>query len=249
MAYPTGAAPAHPTLADRRYCYRASAQRICRKSPIPQALYDEKGSPRTPPCEPLATAGFRPPAAEQAYEPGHRESRVVHDEHKHPKPRRERARPACQWLGSPELLISFSGVRTERESIPGGTIFDDLMKRGTWYLPRGSKHLVPGATVLFYQSGVGIRGYASVTSAEGTSEADLPVLNRYGLGHLKVRLGLTNETIFDRAVPIGPMVERLDFVSNKVHWGHSVRTSPRSISDKDFATIRDAAQEIAERSS
>lgn len=164
---------------------------------------------------------------------------MVYDEHKRVEqsaPRKRRP-PLVQWQGRPVLLISFSGVRTEQGSIPAGTIFDDLMKRATWYLPRGSKHLVQGSKVVFYQSGVGVRGYAVVASAEPTTDADLAILSRYGLQHLHVRLSLGETTIFDNAVPIRPIVDRLDFVSNKVHWGHSVRTSPRTITEKDFATI------------
>jgi hypothetical protein len=153
------------------------------------------------------------------------------------------------WARGPILLVAFSDGVNQQGTVPSTKILNDLLCHNVWYLRRGSRYLVPGdTTVIFYQSGAGIRGYAKVVSVDDVTNAARWQLEQYGLSHLNVRLGLDEVELFVKPVKISPLVDRLDFVSNKVHWGQSVRTTPRTINDRDFATIKAEAVNTRHRS-
>ncbi len=145
-----------------------------------------------------------------------------------------------EWSSGPILLLAFSkGMSQQGSSVPASTIFDNLLRQKVWYLHRRSQYLIAGkTTVLFYQSGEGVRGFAKVVSVDDITNADRDALQRYGLSHLSIRLELDDVEVFRKSVQIAPLVNRLDFVANKKYWGHSVRTTPRTINDRDFATLR-----------
>lgn len=153
---------------------------------------------------------------------------------------RKRSPVQDQWANGPIVLLSFSDGVSARGPVPASQIFSDLVAEGVWYLPRASRYLLPNeTTVLFYQSGSGIRGYALVLDIKEASEGEREKLNvRYGLSRILVKIRLGHVEVFPKPVPIGPLAQELQFVKNKVHWGHSVRTSPRTINDADFALIK-----------
>jgi hypothetical protein len=142
------------------------------------------------------------------------------------------------------VLVAFSNGTSHNGPVPASKIFDDLRSEGFWYLPRGSRYLVPNeSTVVFYQSGAGVRGHARVVSVEDASEAEQSsVRTRFGLPQIAIKLGLDHVEVFRSPVPIGPLVNDLQFVRNKKYWGHSVRTSPRTINDHDFSVLKAAAR-------
>jgi len=57
------------------------------------------------------------------------------------------------------------------------------------------------------------------------------------LSEFKQRLALEDVVIFKEAIPLAPLVDRLEFVSNKKYWGTALKTSPRYISVEDYVTI------------
>lgn len=152
-----------------------------------------------------------------------------------------------QWENGPVLLLSFSGGVSVHGPVPASRIFSELLAEGAWYLPRSSRYLVPNeTTVAFYQSGSGVRGHAlvlSVTDASENEQNDIRL--RYGVPQVSVKLGLGRIEVFPEPVEIRPLVHELQFVKNKTHWGHSVRTSPRTINDHDFETIKAVAARSA----
>lgn len=139
-------------------------------------------------------------------------------------------------MPSQSFIVSFSNGLGLASPIPAGLIFDDLMGRNLWYLPRKSS-ICEGDTVLFYQSGTGVRGQGNVVAISAVAAADNSVLSRYGLPHLTVRLTLSEIQVYVHPIELGPLVGRLQFVANKRHWGHSLRNTPRAISEHDFCEI------------
>ena len=141
------------------------------------------------------------------------------------------------------MLLSFSDGITATGSVPSSHIFRELLADCVWYVPRASRFLLKNeTTVVFYQSGSGIRGYALVLDTTDPTDAERDNLHRkYGLSRILVKLRLGNIQIFPQPVAIAPLVQDLHFVTNKLHWGHSVRTSPRTINDADFDLIKRVA--------
>lgn len=135
------------------------------------------------------------------------------------------------------FLLAFSNSSTNLGVVTATQIYDELMKMSVWYVPRKSKLFVERAPAVFYQSAVGVRGFAILSGVKDVSGLDRGILQRYGLDYLSVKLTLTEITTFDEPVKLAPIVESLSFVSNKKHWGQSVRQTPRIISVADFDTI------------
>ncbi len=140
------------------------------------------------------------------------------------------------------VLLAFSNSRNAAGVVPAGRIFEELMQNSIWYAPRRSRDLVQGATVLFYQAGSGARGHAQIVTVADATATEQPRLHNYGLYHLSVKLHLTDIVLFARPVTLAPIVSQLEFVANKRYWGHSLRSTPRSITFADFRTIVAAAQ-------
>jgi hypothetical protein len=137
------------------------------------------------------------------------------------------------------VLLAFSGSSTNSGIVKASRIFDSLIGRRLWYVPRRSKDLVVGSIVVFYEAGSGVRGYATVSEVTDAEPIDQGSLVQFGLYHLPVKIVLSDIVIFESPVQLGVLVDRLDFVSNKKYWGHSLRATPRTISHKDFETILD----------
>lgn len=142
------------------------------------------------------------------------------------------------------VLLAFSHSATETGVVPAGRIFDDLIRRSTWYVTRQPKELIQGSQVLFYQAGEGMRGYATVANVSIASLSDQGSLRRFGLFHLTTKLELTEIVVFSKPVKLAPIVEKLDFISNKKYWGHALRATPRAISLSDFKTIVGCAADM-----
>jgi hypothetical protein len=140
------------------------------------------------------------------------------------------------------VLLSFCDSLGISGVVPAGRIFDELIRGGIWYVPRRSKDLVEGTTVLFYQAQSGARGYATVNQVLDATGADQEILRQRGLHHLAIKLRIADIVVFSNPVRLAPIVSRLDFVTNKKYWGHAVRSTPRTIPALDFETIVAAAQ-------
>ena len=138
------------------------------------------------------------------------------------------------------VIVPFADSMKDYQIVRAGRIFEDLMHANLWFMQQRLKALQIGSTVLFYQSQVGLRGYAIVTAIGETTPQDLGRLNQYGLGHLTVRISLESIVIFPSALSIRPLVQELAFIKNKQYWGHNVRI-PTMISDNDVALLLKSA--------
>jgi hypothetical protein len=137
-------------------------------------------------------------------------------------------------------VLAFNDSQVRERKIPAGEIFSTLMERRLWYCRR-SNVVTPGTTVLFYQSRVGFRGFAKIGAVGELRVQDRELLRSLGLPFLTVYLSLSEVTIFATPVSMQPLVDQLDFVTNKKRWGHSVRFTPRQMSSKDFKVLVNTA--------
>jgi hypothetical protein len=107
-----------------------------------------------------------------------------------------------------------------------------------WYLPRMSRKLEIGDKLLFYQAREGVVGEATAALVAASLEStDLGLLQGLGLGFLTIRVELKDTVSYGEPVRLGPIVESLSFISNKQFWGHSLRSTPRVLSEVDFNLI------------
>lgn len=146
------------------------------------------------------------------------------------------------------ILAVFSDSFAQRKVL-SDEIYDYLIERHIWFMPRLSPKCGRGTVIAFYQAGSGVRGYAVIADASPCSVKDEHILKQFGLRHLKVRLDLEDTVTFGEPVLLRPIVDRLQFVTNKKFWGHSVRMSPRRISDEDFNVILCQARVAKSKSS
>ena len=135
-----------------------------------------------------------------------------------------------------KLILAFANSVTAHGVKRAEDIFTDLMSSHVWFLSRRPKALKPQSMLLFYQSGLGLRGYARATHLGDASPADRARLAQYGLGHLSIRIDLEDVVIFNTPLNLRPLVNQLGFITNKTYWGHNLRV-PARISDDDFALL------------
>jgi hypothetical protein len=100
---------------------------------------------------------------------------------------------------------------------------------------------MPGSYVLCYQNGAGFRGHAAI--GEIADDAPDAPFGKDSFLSFSQRLSLVETKRFSVPLDPRPMVDALDFISNKRYWGHAFRTTPRKISKKDYlAVLRSAVQ-------
>jgi hypothetical protein len=139
------------------------------------------------------------------------------------------------------FLIAFGDIEGASTKIPADVVFARLFDAGLWYTTRYSRVLTLGGRVLFYQNGTGFRGHAVIGEIADDAK-DAP----FGQDHFlsfSQRLSLVETTRFPVPVDPRPIVDALDFITNKTYWGHAFRTTPRMILKKDYlAILRNAAR-------
>lgn len=135
------------------------------------------------------------------------------------------------------LLLAFSSTSTEAGRLSAARIFDKLFGNGLWFVPRPSAKFEEGSLLLFYQAGKGVVGEARLERIAAATPSDLNMLNALGLGFLTARLYLSDRLRYTVPVPLGPLVGRLNFVTNKQYWGHALRVTPREIDESDQSLI------------
>lgn len=92
------------------------------------------------------------------------------------------------------LILAFGSTIARGTRIAATEIFDSLMINNQWFVPRQSKLLRVGGTLLFYQNRRGLRGEAKLTAVSSTSLSDAVLLERLGLSHLRVKLSIERTT-------------------------------------------------------
>jgi|GEM_PF-2878782 len=147
------------------------------------------------------------------------------------------------------LILVFGDTRTDQRTVKAREILDELIKQDLWFLPRRSKHLKPGAELLFYQSGTGVVALATLRGTCDVVNADRALLQRLGIYYLTTKLILANVRNFRRPIPLRPLVHDLTFVTNKEYWGHSLRFTPRAISAKDYDRIIQSGRKLGSQGS
>jgi hypothetical protein len=136
------------------------------------------------------------------------------------------------------VLVTFAnGISANGVSVSSNRIFARLMAMKRWYLARPIRKQKTNMKALFYEAGAGFRGHATIKESFAVDGHDKAVLEQLGVPFLKVRLDIDDIVIFEKPVPGAPHVHSLSFVSNKKHWGHSFRISPRLIPAEDFQRI------------
>jgi hypothetical protein len=113
-----------------------------------------------------------------------------------------------------------------------------LMAEKRWYFARPSKAIAIGTTVFFYQSSTGIVGESDVAFMRTVTRADHALLNPLGLGHLTIMAEIKRVIIYPVPLHLREHVADLRFINNKVHWGQSLRLTPRVIDSHDAQLLR-----------
>jgi len=123
-------------------------------------------------------------------------------------------------------------------------IYDQLMQIQVWGIGERTpyrKDLRKGSRVVFYQAGKG--GQRFIGTATIASELRLMSAQRaaerraLGIEPAKYDLDLMDIEVWKEAKPIVDMVQRLQFISNKDHYGVHFQGGVKRISEADYYTI------------
>jgi hypothetical protein len=128
--------------------------------------------------------------------------------------------------------------------LPARKIYDQLMKIRAWGIGERTpyrKNLRKGSRVVFYQAGKGGQrfiGTATIASALQPMSAQRGAKRRaLGIEPANYDLDLTDVEVWDKTKPIVDMVQRLQFISNKDHYGVHFQGGVKRISEADYYTI------------
>lgn len=128
--------------------------------------------------------------------------------------------------------------------MPARGIFDELMKIGAWGIGERTpcrKDLHERSRVVFYQAGKrGQRfiGAATIASELRPMNADRAAERRaVGIEPAKYDLDLAAVDIWKQGKLVVDMVQRLEFISNKDHYGVHFQGGVKRISEADYYTI------------
>lgn len=135
------------------------------------------------------------------------------------------------------LLVVFGDIDFATPKISGHTVYDYLASKSVWFVPRSPHGVEVGTPVLFYQSGVGFRGTASVGSIVPSSSTDRKNFGLIPLDLYPTKINLCDLRTFLEPIDPRPILQQISFISNKTYWGHSFRYSPRLIPMSDFNLI------------
>ena len=138
------------------------------------------------------------------------------------------------------LLVVFGSLGDGDLRLSGDAIYRTLAANNLWFVARIPRDLTPGTPTLFYESKIGFRGTAILDSIGRTTADDQSLVGRIPIKLYPYKLVL--ERWHDFAIPVDPRphLAQLSFVSNKKHWGHSFRSSPRIVPMADFRIIADS---------
>lgn len=139
-------------------------------------------------------------------------------------------------------LVTFGDVEVGEPGISrrlgAEAIYESLTKRGLWYLRRPAAKINPNDIIAFYRNGHGFRGSAAVVASTPVTDSDVQVLRECSLPNsFKWKLLLQSVVTFEEPVALAPLLAKMSFVRNKVHWGLDLRSSPRQIPVEDFLTV------------
>jgi len=123
-------------------------------------------------------------------------------------------------------------------------IYERLMKIGAWGIGERTpyrKDLRKRSPVVFYQAGKGGQrfiGTATIASELRPMSAKRAAERRaVGIEPSKYDLNLTDIEVWEEPKPVVDMIQRLEFVSNKDHFGVHFQGGVKRISEADYYTI------------
>ena len=144
------------------------------------------------------------------------------------------------------LLIVYSDIEGQNGPVSAANVYKMLMARNLWFTPRlPRKPVTIGMPCLFYESGSGFRGAATLNGVDKTSVQDQSAFSSIPLRMYPYKLLLSAVRSFDTPLDPRPILNDLSFVSNKIYWGHSFRFSPRLITIQDYNRVLYSAHEGA----
>jgi hypothetical protein len=150
------------------------------------------------------------------------------------------SQPGEVWLIAFGGLEGFLGSRVIRTS--SSVVADRLLTRGVWFLPR-STTMRTGDSLLFYENGRGVVASARLGAIVAVSQGDSQTLMQFGVSDFfRFRLELSDIVRFGHHVALAPLLDKLNFISNRRYWGQSLRSTPRKIPISDFQVILEAAE-------
>lgn len=135
------------------------------------------------------------------------------------------------------VLFSFGNMVSGVSAVPADLVFQKLTERLVWYLPRPLRALEPGKPCIFYQSKKGVVASGVIGSIMLTESEDQGILASLGLHGFAQKVQLQNIRLLPQAIQLGPLANRLSFITNKKYWGMSLRFAARRIPRSDFDFI------------
>jgi len=130
--------------------------------------------------------------------------------------------------------------------LPARQIYERLMPLGVWGIGERTpyrKELHKGSRVVFYQAGKGGQkfiGTATIASElRPMSDAQAAARRAVGIEPARYDLDLVNIDIWKDPKPVVDMLQRLQFISNKDHFGVHFQGGVKRIDEADYYTIVD----------
>jgi len=130
------------------------------------------------------------------------------------------------------------------EKLPAREIYERLMRLEVWGIGERTpyrKELRKGSRVVFYQAGKGGQkfiGTATIASElRPMSDAQAAARRAVGIEPARHDLDLANIDIWKDPKPVVDMLQRLEFISNKDHFGVHFQGGVKRIDEADYYTI------------
>ena len=141
-------------------------------------------------------------------------------------------------------LVAFGDIEGATHFVSAEEVFKRLFHNAMWLITRPSRAISPGTRILFYQNGLGFKGHA--IADEISDNRSTPFGTDIFLSFSQ-QLRLKECYEFIKPVSASSLLNNLGFITNKKYWGHSFRSTPRSISKEDYTIIMNAAKRLESR--
>ena len=158
----------------------------------------------------------------------------------------ETARPAPSEVEADQRYFVFivNDAQGVQGRMPARLIYEELMKIGGWGIGQRTpyrKDLRSGSRIVFYQAGKGGQcfiGTATMASELRPMDAERAAERRaVGIEPAKYDLDLLDIDVWKEPKPVADMVQRLEFISNKDHYGVHFQGGVKRLSEVDYYTI------------
>jgi|SRR5579872_3671376 len=124
-----------------------------------------------------------------------------------------------------------------RREVLADKLYRSLTEKNRWFFARTVK-AGPGTRLMFYMKRLGICGHSTIVELAPCDSADTTLLLQHGLRNFSVKAVIERVRNVDPPFDLKPIISRLKFINNKgMHWGTSLRSSPRYISRTDYDLI------------